>query len=162
MQWCHKCWCNYAINLWCHKYNINCMYYVLYTYVLCNIIHQYNCIMYTCCCCCQVASVMSHSVRPHRQQPNRLPRPWDSPGNNPGVGCHFLLQCKKVKNESEVAQSCPTLCDPWTAAHQAPPSMGFSRQVTNLYKGGKIISQATIERQRLETWTVNPDCCKWP
>ena len=53
----------------------------------------------------------------------RLPRPWDSPGKTTGVGCHFLLQCMKVKSESEVAQS-----PPWTAAYQAPPSMGFSRQ----------------------------------
>ena len=51
---------------------------------------------------------MSGSVRPHRQQPTRLPRPWDSPGKNTGVGCHFLLQCMKEKSESEVAQSCLT------------------------------------------------------
>ena len=62
--------------------------------------------------CCQVTSVMSDSVRPHRRQPTRLPRPWDSPGKNTGVGCHFLLQCMKVKSKSEVAQSCPTLRDP--------------------------------------------------
>ena len=62
-------------------------------------------------CCCQVASVVSVSVRPHRRQPNRLPHPWDSPGKNIGVGCHFLLQCMEVKSESEVAQSCPTLSD---------------------------------------------------
>ena len=55
---------------------------------------------------------MSDSVQPHRQQPTRLPRPRDSPGQNTGVGCHFLLQCRKVKSESEVAQSCPTLRDP--------------------------------------------------
>ena len=55
---------------------------------------------------------MSDSVQPHRQQPTRLPRPWDSPGKNTGVGCHFLLPGMKVKNESEVAQSCPILCDP--------------------------------------------------
>ena len=117
---------------------------------------------------------MSNSVQPHRRQPTRLPRPWDSPGKNTGVGCHFLLQCLKVKSESEVAQSCPTPSDPmdcsppgssvhgifqarvlewgaiafsdravgkvkslshvrlvaipWSAAYQAPPSMGFSRQ----------------------------------
>ena len=95
---------------------------------------------------------MSNSVRPHRQQPTRLPRPWDSPGKNTGVGCHFLLECMKMKSESEAAQSCPTLRDPsfsnawkWkvkvkplspvqlfetpgTAAYQAPPSMRFSRQ----------------------------------
>ena len=52
------------------------------------------------------------TLRPHGQQPTRLPRPWDSPGKNTGVGCHFLLQCMKVKSESEVAQSCPTLRDP--------------------------------------------------
>ena len=55
---------------------------------------------------------MSDSVRPYRWQPTRLPCPWDSPGKNTGVGCHFLLQCMKVKSESEVAQSCLTLCDP--------------------------------------------------
>ena len=52
------------------------------------------------------------TVRPHRRQPTRLPCPWDSPGKNTGVGCHFLLQCMKVKSESEVAHSCPTLSDP--------------------------------------------------
>ena len=57
---------------------------------------------------------MSDSVRPHRRQPTRLPRLWDSPSKNNGVGCHFLLQCMKVKSESEVAQSCPTLSDPMT------------------------------------------------
>ena len=119
---------------------------------------------------------MSNPVRPHRQQPTRLPHPGDSPGKNTGVGCHFLLHCIKVKSESEVGQSCPTLCNPidgrppgspvpgnlrartlelgchvllqcmkvksesevgqscptlrtpWTAAYQAPPPMGFSRQ----------------------------------
>ena len=55
---------------------------------------------------------MSDSVQPHRRQPTRLPRPWDSLGKNTGLGCHFLLQCMKVKSESEVAQSCPTLSDP--------------------------------------------------
>ena len=65
-----------------------------------------------CCCCCCVASLMSDSVWPHRRQPTRLPRPWDSPGKNTGVGCHFLLQCLKVKSESEVSQSCPTLSNP--------------------------------------------------
>ena len=115
-------------------------------------------------------------MQPHRWQPTRLLRPWDSPGKNTGVGCHVLLQCMKVKSESEVAQLCPTLSDPmdcslsgssvhgifqarvlewvaisffnawkwrvkvkllsrvrplatpWTAAYQAPPPMGFSRQ----------------------------------
>jgi len=65
-------------------------------------------------------------MRPHRWQPTRLPRPWDSLGKNTGVGCHFLLQCMKVKVKwlSRVR----LLATPWTAALQAPPSMGFSRQ----------------------------------
>ena len=57
-------------------------------------------------------SVMSNSVQPHRWQPTRLPRPWDSPDKNTGVGFHFLLQCMKLKSESEISQSCPTLRDP--------------------------------------------------
>ena len=59
---------------------------------------------------------------------HQLPRPWDSPGKNTGVGFHFLLQCMKVESESEVTQSCQTPREPWTAAHQASPSMGFSKQ----------------------------------
>ena len=55
---------------------------------------------------------MSDSVRPHRRQPTRLPHLWDSPGKSTGVGYHFLLQCMKVKSESEAAQSCPTLSNP--------------------------------------------------
>ena len=54
---------------------------------------------------------MSNSVLSHRRQPTRLPRPWDSPGKNTGVGCYFHLQCMKVKSDSEVAQSCRTLHD---------------------------------------------------
>ena len=64
------------------------------------------------------------TLRPHRWQPTRLPRPSDSPGKNTGVGFHFLLQCVKVKSLSRVW----LLATPWTAAYQTPPSMGFSRQ----------------------------------
>ena len=60
------------------------------------------------CCCCGSASVVSGSMR----QPTRPPHPWESPGKNTGVGCHFLLQCMKVKSESEVTQLCPTVSDP--------------------------------------------------
>ena len=67
---------------------------------------------------------MSDSVQPHRRQPTSLPRPWDSPGKNTGVGCHFLLQCMKVKSQSRIR----LLVTPWTAAYQAPLSMGFARQ----------------------------------
>ena len=69
-------------------------------------------------------SVVSDSVKPQRWQPTRLPHPWDSPGKNPGMGCHVLLQCMKVKSLSCV-QLLATL---WTAAYQASLSMGFARQ----------------------------------
>ena len=69
---------------------------------------------------------MSDSVRPHRWQPTRLPHPWDFPGKNTGVGCHFLLQCMKVKVKS--LSRVRLLVTSWTAAYQAPPSMEFSRQ----------------------------------
>ena len=68
------------------------------------------------------------------------PHPWDSPGKNTGMGCHFLLQCVKVKSESEVAQCVRLLATPWTAAHQAPPSVGFSRQE---YWSGVLLLQVT-------------------
>ena len=89
---------------------------------------------------------MSDSVRSHRRQSARLPHPWDSPGKNTGVGCHFLLQCMKVKRESEVAQLCPTLSDPMDCS---PPgssvhgifqarvlewgAIAFSIDIINLY-----------------------------
>ena len=71
---------------------------------------------------------MSDSVRPHRRQPTRLPRTWDSPGKNTGVGCHFLLQCRKVKSKVKSLSRVRLLATPWTAAYQAPPPMGLPRQ----------------------------------
>ena len=81
---------------------------------------------------------------PHRRQPTSLPRPQDSPGKNTGVGCHFLLQCMKVKVKSI---SCVQfLATPWTAVHQAPPSMGFSRQE---YGSGVPLPSPTLSGQSL-------------
>ena len=68
------------------------------------------------------------TLLPHRRQPTRLPRPWDSPGKNTGVGCHFLRQCMKIKSESEVAQSCPTLSDLMDCSLPGSSIHGFSRQ----------------------------------
>ena len=68
------------------------------------------------------------TVQLHRRQPTRLSHPWASPGKNTGVVCHFLLQFMKVKNESKSLNHVQLLATPWTAANQAPPSMGFSRQ----------------------------------
>ena len=73
-----------------------------------------------------ITSVVFDSAPPHRWQPSRLPRPWDSPGKSTGVGCHFLLRCMKVKVKS-LSRVRPS-ATPWTAAFQAPPSLGFSRQ----------------------------------
>ena len=99
-----------------------------------------------CCCCCWVASVVSDSVRPHRQQPTGLPHPWDSPGKNTGVGCHFLLQCMKVK--SEVARR--LFATPWTAAFQTPPSRDFAGKSTGvgchcLLRNGILLSHKKNE-----------------
>ena len=70
---------------------------------------------------------MSDSVRPHRWQPTRLRRPWDSPSKNAGVGCHFLLQSMKVKGESEVTRSCLTLRDPMDCSPPGSSVLGISQ-----------------------------------
>ena len=75
-------------------------------------------------CCC---SVVSDSVRPQRRQPTRLPRLWDSPGKDTGVGCHCLLQSVKVKSGSEAAQSCPTVGDPRDCSPPGSSVPGISR-----------------------------------
>ena len=85
---------------------------------------------------------MSDSVRPHRRQPTRLPCPWDSPGRNTGVGCHFLLQCMKVKSESQVAQSCPTLSDSMDCSLPGSSTHG-------------------IFRARVLEWGAIAHCYKW-
>ena len=86
------------------------------------------CLVILCCCCCRrVASVVPNSVRLHRWKPTRLLCPWDSPGRNTGMGCHFLLQCMKVKSESEVAQSCPTFSDPMDYSLQGSSVHGISQ-----------------------------------
>ena len=95
---------------------------------------------------------MSNSVRSQRRQPTRVPCPWDSPGKNTGVGCHFLLQC--MKSESEVAQSCPTLSDPMDCSLPGSSIHG--------------IFQATAAKLLQSCPTVQPHrrqpiklCCPW-
>jgi len=97
----------------------------------------------------QVASVVSDSVRPHRRQPTRLPRPWDSPGKNTGVGCHFLLQCMKVKSENEVTQSCPTLSDPMDCSLPGSSVHGIF-QARVLEWGAIAFSDRTIQFHLLQ------------
>ena len=78
--------------------------------------------------CCYIASVMSNSVQPHRRQPTMLPCPWDSPGNNTGVVAISLSNAWKWKVKGKSLSCVRLLATPSTAAYQAPPSMGFSRQ----------------------------------
>ena len=87
---------------------------------------------------------MSDSVRPHRRQPTRLPRSWDSPGKNTAVGCHFLLQCMKVNSESEVAQSCPTLHNPMDCSPPGSAVHGIF-QARVLGVGGGAIAFSAFE-----------------
>ena len=120
---------------------------------------------------------MSDSMRPHRRQPTRLPRPWDSPGKNTGVGCHFLLQCMKVKSESEVAQSCPTLRDPmncslpgssvhgifqarvleWGAiAFSSEDPAKQKRNKVRIWIKDKIRSKLLTSQTEAEVWNLSP------
>ena len=90
---------------------------------------------------------MSDSMRPHRRQPTRLRRPWDSPGKNSGVSCHFLLQCMKVKSESEVTQSCLTLSDPMDCS--APGS-----SVHEIFQAG-VLEWGAIAESVIKTLPTN-------
>ena len=95
---------------------------------------------------------MSGSVRPQRRQPTRLPRPWDSPGKNTGVGCHFLLQCMKVKSESEVVQLCPTLRDPMDSSLPGSSVHGIFQ--------ARVLAWVAIAFSRLtrSDWLSEPTC----
>ena len=89
---------------------------------------------------------MSDSVRPRRRQPTRPPRPWDSPGKNTGVGCHFLLQCMKGKSESEVAQSCPTLRDPMVCSLPGSSVHGIFQ--------GRVLEWGAIAFSKRGKWSI--------
>ena len=88
---------------------------------------------------------MSDSVQSHKRQPTRLLRPWDSPGKNIGVGCHFLPQCMKVKSESEVAQSCPTPSDPMDCS--LPGSSGHGTFQARVLESGAIAFSGSKGRE---------------
>jgi len=90
------------------------------------------------------AKPLQSCPRPHRRQPTRLPRPWDSPGKNTGVGCYFLLQCMKVKSESEVAQSSLTLSDPMDCSLPGSSIHGIF-QAKVLEWGAIAFSDYTVE-----------------
>ena len=95
---------------------------------------------------------MSDSVRPHRRQPTRLPCPWDSPGKNTGVRCHFLLQYMKVKSESEVSESCLTLRD-----HMDYSLPGSS--VDGIFQA-RVLEWGAIAISKSEIWrAVNRESC---
>ena len=90
---------------------------------------------------------MSNSVRPNGWQPTRLPHPWNSPGKNSGVGCHFLLQCMKVKSESEVTQSCLTLCDLMDCSPPGSPVHGIFH--ARVLEWGAIAFSDSCKRAKL-------------
>ena len=99
-----------------------------------------------CCCCCWVASVMSDSVRPHRWQPTRLLCPWDSPGKNTGVGCHFSSNAWKWKVKVKLLSRVRLLVNAWTAAYQAPPSndsLSFRNRKEMGLDGDRMTSQTS-------------------
>ena len=96
---------------------------------------------------------MSDSVRPQRRKPTRLPHPWDSPGKNTGVGCHFLLQCMKVKNESEVTQLCPTLSNRMDCSLPSSSVHGISQ--ARVLEWGAIAFSQTIVERCLQSGLVN-------
>ena len=100
-------------------------------------------------------------MRLHRRQPTRLPCPWDSPGKNTGVGCHFLLQCRKVKSESEVSQLCPTLSDPMDCSLPGSSIYGIF-QARVLEWGAIAFSESSSSLQHLHSflhltpWALSP------
>ena len=102
---------------------------------------------------------MSDSVRPQRQQPTRLPRPWNSPGKNTGVGCHFLLQCMKVKSESEVTQSCPTPSDPMDCSPPGPSVHGIFQ--ARVLEWVAIAFSLEILTSPLRTGVLGPPFHRW-
>ena len=101
-----------------------------------------------CSCCCWVASVVSDSVPPHSRQPTRLPRPWDSPGKNAGVGCHFLLQSMKVKSENEVTQSWPTLSDPMDCSPSGSSIHGIFQATALKWGASALCLRRSLEGER--------------
>ena len=113
------------------------------------------------CCCCYVTSVVSDSVRPHRRQPTRLPRPWDSPGKNTGVGCHFLLQRIKVKSESEVAQSCPTLSDPMDCSLPGSSVHGIFQARVNCIIFYNALTFPFLNQLKIEPLKNFPEFCAY-
>ena len=99
---------------------------------------------------------MSDSVRPHGLQPTRLFRPWDSPGKNTGVGCHFLLQCMKVKSEREVAHSCLTFSDPMDQLSLPGSSVHGIFQAEVLEWGAIAFSVSPVSYKKLIESPVPP------
>ena len=103
---------------------IRLLCFILHGIQTLKIFSYFSSVLY--CCCCKVTSVVSDSLRPQRQQPTRLPRPWDSPGKNMEWDA-ILLQCMKVKSESEVARSCLTLSDPMDCSLPGSSVHGISQ-----------------------------------
>ena len=115
----------------------------------------FHCLTYRSAAAAAKSLQSCQTVRPHRRQPTRLPRPWDSPGKNTGVGCHFLLQCMKVKSESEVAQLCPTLSDPMDCSLPSSSIHGIF-QARVLERGATAFSTHTGQCKENQQVTALP------
>ena len=107
---------------------------------------------------------MSDSVPPHRHQTTRLPHPWDSPGKNTGVDCHFLLQWMKAKSESELAQSCPTLsnamdCSPPGSSVHSFPGKSTGVGCHCLLRPGKLDGAIILDYSVLFRRVLNDNTC---
>ena len=99
---------------------------------------------------------MSDSVRPQRRQPTRLRYPWHSPVKNTGVGCHFLLQCMKVKSEREVAQSCLTLRDPMDCSFPGSSIHGIFQ--ARVLEWGAIAFSEIVASRHCIIWRLFAHC----
>ena len=99
-------------------------------------------------------------MQPHRRQPTKLPGPWDSPGKNTGVGCHFLLQCMKVKSQSEVAQSCLTLSDPMDCSLPGSSAHGIFQ--ARVLEWGAIVAPIFINPPIDHRVLFEMEPCKYP
>ena len=100
-------------------------------------------------------------MQPHRWQPTRPRRPWDSPGKNTGVGCHFLLQCMKVKSESEVAQLCLTLSDPMDCSPPGSSVHGIFQAEVLEFQLQHHSFQRNPRADLLQSGLVGSPCSTW-
>ena len=112
--------------------------------------------------CCWVTSFVSDSVRTHGWQPTRMSCPWDSPGKNTGVGCHFLHQCMKAKSENEVTQSCLTLSDPMDCSLPGSSIHGIYKARVLEWGAIPSLKNGILVYKFFNVWKIKEDIPKEP